>query len=86
MKILLTYLRPYKWLVVLTMVLAALNTGFSLVDPIIFGKLVNLANDFANRKRDFTQHSFLFSFEAPYYGVFPLLLGSVLVATDSSMP
>lgn len=45
MKILLTYLKPYKWLVVLTLVLAAINTGFSLIDPIIFGKLVKLAYD-----------------------------------------
>lgn len=44
MKILLHYLKPYKWLVVLTIVLAALNTGFSLIDPIIFGKMINLAN------------------------------------------
>jgi len=45
MKILLTYLKPYKWLVVLTLFLAAINTGFSLIDPIIFGKLVKLAYD-----------------------------------------
>ncbi len=45
MKILFTYLKPYKWLVVLTLALAAINTGFSLIDPIIFGKLVKLAYD-----------------------------------------
>src|SRR5215204_7551125 len=45
MKILFTYLKPYKWLVVLTLFLAAVNTGFSLIDPIIFGKLVKLAYD-----------------------------------------
>jgi hypothetical protein len=28
MKILFQYLKPYKWLVVLTIVLAAINTGF----------------------------------------------------------
>lgn len=44
MKILFQYLKPYKWLVVLTIVLAAINTGFSLMDPIIFGKMINLAN------------------------------------------
>jgi ATP-binding cassette, subfamily B, bacterial len=44
MKILLKYLKPYKWLVILTLFLAAVNIGFSLVDPIIFGKLINLAN------------------------------------------
>lgn len=43
MRILLQYLKPYKWLVALVLVLAAINIGFSLVDPIIFGKLINLA-------------------------------------------
>ncbi|MBL0199916.1 MAG: ABC transporter ATP-binding protein [Chitinophagaceae bacterium] len=45
MKILLRYLKPYKWLVVLTLFLAAINIGFSLIDPILLGKLVNLASD-----------------------------------------
>ena len=44
MKTLLHYLKPYKWLVALVLFLAAINIGFSLVDPIIFGKLVDLAN------------------------------------------
>jgi ATP-binding cassette, subfamily B, bacterial len=44
MKILLHYLKPHKWLVILVLVLAAVNIGFSLVDPIIFGKLINLAD------------------------------------------
>lgn len=45
MKILWTYLKPYKGLVILTLVLAAINMGFSLIDPIIFGRLINLAAD-----------------------------------------
>jgi ATP-binding cassette, subfamily B, bacterial len=44
MKLLLKYLTPYKGLITLTMVLAAINIGFSLIDPILFGKLINLAN------------------------------------------
>ncbi len=43
MKILFQYLKPYRWLVILTLVLAAINMGFSLIDPIIFGRLINLA-------------------------------------------
>ena len=43
MRILLYYLKPHKWLVALVLTLAAINMGFSLVDPIIFGKLINLA-------------------------------------------
>jgi ATP-binding cassette subfamily B protein len=46
MKILLHYLRPHRFLVILILVLAATNIGFSLIDPIIFGKLINLAKEF----------------------------------------
>jgi ATP-binding cassette, subfamily B, bacterial len=45
MRILYKYLKPNKWLVVLTLVLAAINTIFSLFDPIILGKIIKLAND-----------------------------------------
>ncbi|RYD87966.1 MAG: ABC transporter ATP-binding protein, partial [Sphingobacteriales bacterium] len=43
MKLLLSYLKPYKWMVALTLLLAAVNIGFSLCDPIIFGRLIKLA-------------------------------------------
>lgn len=41
MKLLLKYLKPYKWLVLLTLLLAAVNQIFSLFDPILIGKLVD---------------------------------------------
>jgi ATP-binding cassette subfamily B protein len=45
MKILLYYLRPYKWLVALSLLLASVNQVFSLLDPLIFGKIIDqLAN------------------------------------------
>lgn len=39
MKILLYYLKRYKWLVLLTFLLAIINQCFSLIDPYIFGKI-----------------------------------------------
>jgi ATP-binding cassette subfamily B protein len=45
MKILLKYLKPYKWLVLFTLILASINQTFSLFDPMIFGRLIDL---FAN--------------------------------------
>jgi ATP-binding cassette subfamily B protein len=45
MKILLQYLKPYKWLVLLTLLLAGINTGFSLIDPIILGRMTKIAFD-----------------------------------------
>ena len=45
MKLLYGYLKPYKWLIALTMLLATVNTVFSLIDPIIFGKIIKLSQD-----------------------------------------
>jgi ATP-binding cassette subfamily B protein len=39
MKLLFTYLKPYKWLLALALFLAAINQIFSLLDPYFFGKL-----------------------------------------------
>jgi ATP-binding cassette subfamily B protein len=46
MKILLHYLRRYKALVFLSFGLAIVNQCFSLLDPVIFGKLINLVINF----------------------------------------
>ncbi|NII23703.1 ABC transporter ATP-binding protein [Pseudoflavitalea sp. X16] len=85
MKILVNYLKPYKWLVFLVLFLAAINIGFSLLDPIIFGKLVNFATYYNDRTKDgtesFTWHKFLFN-DSPW-GIVPLLLASISVAMVS---
>lgn len=41
MKLLLTYLRNYKWLVLLALLLAAINQVFSLIDPLFFKRIVD---------------------------------------------
>ena len=41
MKILLSYLKKYKWTVLLALLMTALNQGFSLIDPLITGKIVD---------------------------------------------
>ncbi len=41
MKILLTYLKPYKWHIILALGLAGINQTFSMFDPMIFGKLID---------------------------------------------
>ena len=41
MKILWTYLKPYRWLILLSLVLAGVAQLLSLVDPIIFGKIID---------------------------------------------
>ena len=83
MKILVSYLKPYRWLVTLTLVLAAINTGFSLMDPIIFGKLVRLATDYRYNTGAYGQNDYFWSFSTKYPGVLFLLLCSIGVAMVS---
>ena len=49
MKILLQYLQPYRWLLALALLLAAINQVFSMLDPYFFGKIID---DFANHPRE----------------------------------
>ncbi|HKB45066.1 MAG TPA: ABC transporter ATP-binding protein [Chitinophagaceae bacterium] len=60
MKILFHYLKPHKWLVTLVLILAAINIGFSLMDPIILGRLINLATYHTNPHFSHW-HDFLFA-------------------------
>jgi ATP-binding cassette subfamily B protein len=91
MKILLHYLKPHKWLVGFTLLMAAINIGFSLIDPILLGKLVNLAGDYEANSTSFPENSFFWSYEhtlrnnKPYLqlGVFYILLFSISVAMVS---
>jgi ATP-binding cassette subfamily B protein len=86
MKLLLKYLQPYKWLVILILVLAAMNTGFSLIDPILFGKLVNLANAYhvsllSGKSSSATSYFDGFTWEHP--GVWFIIICSISVAMVS---
>lgn len=81
MKILLKYLKPYKWLIFLTLLLAAINTGFSMIDPILLGKLVTLASNYSITTE--ASDSFLWSFRFSKPGVIFILLMSISVAMVS---
>src|SRR5437762_129559 len=95
MKILLQYLKPHKWLVILVLTLAAVNIGFSLFDPIIFGKLINLANLHQIKPspdQHFTWHDYLLiklnfinknGKKDHLYGIVWLLTASITVAMIS---
>jgi ATP-binding cassette, subfamily B, bacterial len=83
MKTLLTYLKPYRWLVVLTLFLAAVNTGFSLIDPIVFGRLVKLAFDYQAYPNTYTTQRFFLNWSWVQPGVVFLLLISITVAMVS---
>lgn len=86
MKVLLQYLKPYKLLVILVLLLAAINMGFSLVDPILFGKLINLAADFKDASKDGNPMSdgrFFYSFSWNAPGVWFIVICSITVAMIS---
>ncbi|PLK42755.1 ABC transporter ATP-binding protein [Emticicia sp. TH156] len=73
MKLLLHYLSRYRWQVVLALFLAAVNQTFSLLDPYIFGKLID---KYANRAKDFAEPDFM-------KGVLLMLLAIIGVAMVS---
>lgn len=59
MKILLSYLKRYKKLVFLALVLASINQVFSLMDPTIFGKIIDYVNRFTQHPERYTQTEYL---------------------------
>lgn len=75
MKLLLKYLKGFKWLIVFALLLATVNQVFSLMDPWIFGKIID---KFAN-----IPHEGGRSLNEYLIGVLLLLLASIGVAMVS---
>ncbi|SIO51815.1 ABC transporter ATP-binding protein [Chitinophaga niabensis] len=75
MKLLLKYLKGFKWLIVFALLLATVNQVFSLMDPWIFGKIIDR---FAN-----IPHAGGRSLNEYLIGVLLLLLASIGVAMVS---
>ncbi|MEG1591149.1 ABC transporter ATP-binding protein [Chryseobacterium sp.] len=87
MKILLNYLKPYKWLIIASLLLASINQVFSLFAPAITGnildKLVNQPNFFDKEKLiPRTLNEYLYGNDI-YHGVFyflGLLIGTAMIS------
>ena len=79
MKLLITYLKPYKGLVLLALLLAGINQTFSLFDPMIFGKLID---QFANHAKTNPDGSFRTESEfiKGIMGMLFLLVGTAMVS------
>ena len=73
MKLLLEYLRAHKWVVALALLLAAINIGFSLLDPYITGRIV----DEFIQKKDVLQRS---EFVWGVLGLVGLSVGAAMVS------
>lgn len=81
MKLLLHYLKKYKWLVVLAMALASINQLFSLLDPMIFGWIIDR---FASHPHSSVKGASVFRPEGQYLaGVLWLIAAAVGVAMVS---
>ena len=78
MKILLQYLKPQKWMVALILLLAALNIGFSLVDPIIFGELIDLANNYYKTPSQY--QPFFWGFAGPVMVLLGYSIGVAMIS------
>ncbi len=75
MKLLLHYLKRYKWLVVLAMVLASINQLFSLLDPMIFGWIIDR---FASHPHSTVKGGTIFRPEGQYLTGVLLLVGAAI--------
>ena len=73
MKLLLSYLRQYWKLVILALGLAAVNQSFSLLDPYIFGKIID---EYAMQPHKYTSRQF---FEGVGYGLL-MMMGAAFVS------
>lgn len=73
MQLLFQYLKNYKGLIFFALLLAAINQTFSLLDPYIFGKIIDR---FASRPQDYNQDQFM-------HGVGLLILAAIGVAMVS---
>jgi len=78
MKILLRYLKPHKWLVALVLLLAAINISFSLIDPIIFGKLIDLGYKYHDNSAAY--QPFWWGFAGPLLTLLGASIGVAMVS------
>ncbi len=73
MNLLIQYLKPYKWTVILALFLAALNIGFSLMDPYFTGRIVD---NFIEKKDHLQRTEFVWG----VLGLVGLAVGAAMVS------
>jgi len=78
-KILLHYLRPYRGLIAFTLLLATVNTVFSLFDPILFGKIIRVGEDLMRDREAGKETSWGIYFERVIY-ILLLSMGTAMLS------
>jgi ATP-binding cassette subfamily B protein len=79
MKLLFQYLKPYKWMIVLALFLATINQVFSLLDPMLIGKIID---NFANHPYTFDDGTTRSEWEYTkgILGLLGLLVGTAMIS------
>jgi len=73
MSLLLNYLKKHKWIVALALLLAAINIGFSLLDPYITGRILDR---YINKKASMSRNEYLWG----SIGLIGLAIGAAMVS------
>ena len=73
MKLLLSYLKEHKWIVVFALALAAINIGFSLLDPYFTGQILDR---FINRHNELSRSEYVWG----VLGLVGLAVGAAMVS------
>jgi len=73
MKILIAYLKNYRWIVILALVMAGLNIGFSLLDPYITGHILD---QYIEKRDSLTHHQYVWG----VIGLVGLAVGAAMVS------
>ncbi|MGB3008423.1 MAG: ABC transporter ATP-binding protein [Chitinophagaceae bacterium] len=78
MKLLFKYLKPHKWMVGFVLFLAAINISFSLIDPYIFGKLIDLGYKYSSTPGNY--QPFWWGFATPLLTLLGASIGVAMVS------
>ncbi|MES2278306.1 MAG: ABC transporter ATP-binding protein [Bacteroidota bacterium] len=73
MKLLLSYLKNHRWIAVLALLMAGLNIGFSLLDPLITGHILD---DYINKHDILSHHQYVWG----VMGMVGLAVGAAMVS------
>ncbi len=73
MNLLISYLKKHKWIVALALLLAAINIGFSLLDPYITGRILDR---YINKKASMSRNEYLWG----ALGLIGLAIGAAMIS------
>ena len=77
MKVLLTYLKPYRWRIVVALILAGINQVFSMFDPVLFGRLID---EVASKHQDFSDKGLQSEYLSKGMQIILMMIGVAMVS------